>query len=125
MKSIICPYCDNPATFATGKEIYPYRKDLYSKNFWRCEPCGAYVGCHKGTDKPLGRLANKELRDAKIKAHSLFDPLWKEKKMSRTYAYKWLSERLNIDTNKCHIGMFDVEMCNKVIEILSGKHIFF
>ena len=27
-----------------------------------CKPCDAYVGVHKGTDKALGRLANKELR---------------------------------------------------------------
>ena len=30
----------------------------------------AYVGVHKGTDKPLGRLANAELRYWKKRAHA-------------------------------------------------------
>ncbi|WP_088258626.1 zinc-finger-containing protein [Fimbriiglobus ruber] len=28
----------------------------------RYPTCDAYVGCHPGTETPLGRLANKELR---------------------------------------------------------------
>ena len=55
-----------------------------------CEPCNAYVGCHKNSRKPLGTLANKELRELRIRTHEIFDPLWKSGKMTRSEAYKML-----------------------------------
>lgn len=111
----ICPYCNKISKLVTGKEIYPHRKDLFSLNFYSCSSCDAYVGTHKGTTKPLGRLANKELRKAKSAAHRAFDPLWKFGGMKRKEAYKWLAEVLNIKSADCHIGMFDVEMCEDVV----------
>jgi len=60
--TIICNYCGNNAEMVSGDAIYPHRPDLYHRKFYRCQPCGAYVGCHEGTDKPLGRLANAELQ---------------------------------------------------------------
>ena len=103
-----------------GKEIYPHRPDLYSLNFYQCKPCGAYVGCHKTGDgkQPLGRLANAELRAAKSAAHAAFDPMWKDGKKKRGSAYAWLADALGIDKRDCHIGMFDVETCRRVVEIL-------
>jgi hypothetical protein len=96
-----------------------------------CRRCDAWVGVHKGTDKPLGRLANKELRDWKKKAHAAFDPLWQaklskrrrergenyKKVWARGSGYRWLSEQLGIERKLCHIGMFDVETCRRVVEV--------
>ncbi len=112
---VICQYCDDPAELVSGKVIYPHRADLWSMSFWRCVPCGAYVGCHGESKRPLGRLANLKLRIAKKQAHAAFDPLWKERGMSRHRAYQWLSDKLGIESSECHIGMFDVETCEKVI----------
>lgn len=112
-----CAYCGNEAEYVTGEDIYPHRKDLYDKKFWRCEPCDAYVGCHATTGKPLGRLANAELRRRKSMAHQKFDPLWRNGGMSRSKAYNWLSNQLRISPDKCHIGMFDIDMCDRVIEV--------
>lgn len=116
-----CDYCGNAAKLVTGKAIYPHRPDLYRLSFWQCKPCGAYVGCHKkeggngdGT-KPLGRLANAELRAAKTRAHAAFDPLWRERGMKRRAAYAWLAEKLGVSKAECHIGMMDVETCERVI----------
>ncbi len=113
----ICSYCGDDAKLVTGKEIYPHRPDLYDKKFWQCWPCEAYVGCHPGTETSLGRLADKTLRFYKSQAHKAFDPMWKRHGMSRKQAYQWLADRLRIDVEDCHIGTFDVLMCNKVIEI--------
>lgn len=121
----ICLYCDEKARKTTGVEIYPSRPDLAEKIFWKCDQCGAYVGCHPGTDRPLGRLADAELRGAKMTAHDAFDALWKRKhgqrhspKMgSRSLAYAWLAEKLGIDMNDCHIGYFDVTTCRRVAAI--------
>ena len=112
----ICPYCGKFSKKVTGKEIYPHRNDLFKLCFYSCATCDAYVGTHKGTTKPLGRLANKELREAKSVAHRAFDPLWKLGRMKRKEAYKWLAETLNIDAEDCHIGMFDIDMCEAVIK---------
>jgi len=110
----ICPYCQKESELVTGKEIYLHRTDLHSKAFYRCKDCDAYVGCHPGTTKPLGRLADAELRKAKLNAHAAFDPMWQGGKMARKLAYAWLARALKIPVDKCHIGEFDVEMCERV-----------
>lgn len=112
---MLCDYCGKEAKFAKGSEVYPHRPDLADKNFFRCAPCDAYVGCHPGTRRPLGRLANAELRRAKMAAHAAFDPKWKGKTMTRSQAYAWLAHQLSIPPNSCHIGMFDVDMCERVV----------
>lgn len=114
-----CPYCRNPAELVTGKEIYPNRQDLFDLNFWRCEPCGAYVGCHKKQgdgSQPLGRLANAELRKAKTKAHAAFDPIWQGKEMKRSDAYAWLAKQLGAPVARTHIGEFNVADCMRVVK---------
>jgi len=118
---IECPYCHKESVLVDSKEIYG---KSYGMSWW-CRPCDAYVGCHEGTDKPLGRLADKELREWKIKAHAAFDPLWRtkmrvsvcSKSKARRLGYKWLSNILNIDVKDCHIGMFDTDMCKRVVEV--------
>ena len=112
-----CLYCQSEAKLVKGDITYPHRPDLSELNFWLCSPCDAYVGCHKGTDKTLGRLADKDLRMWKTKAHSSFDPKWKSGKMSRTEAYEWLSKKLKIKVKDCHIGEFDIDQCRKVVEV--------
>lgn len=118
MNGLRCPYCGMDAELVGGDVIYPHRPDLHGKMFWSCHPCQAYVGCHDGTINPLGRLANAELRAAKISAHMAFDPLWRgSNSRSRRSAYRWLASRLGIKEGECHIGMFDVAMCKRVVEV--------
>jgi hypothetical protein len=118
---VICGYCNRAAERVTGKVIYPHRPDLYEKVIYRCEPCGAYVGCHPGTDKPLGRLATAELRRAKMAAHAAFDPIWKSKTVKRGSAYRWMADQLGIAHSDCHIGEFDESTCNRVVQIVSAE----
>ena len=116
-----CPYCGKPALLKNSRVIYKGRD--YGM-VWICPDypaCDAYVGCHKDTNKPLGRLANAELRRAKNAAHAAFDPLWKSREMSRRGAYRWLAEQLRIDAQNCHIGMFDVAQCRRVVEICEAR----
>lgn len=133
-----CPYCKQPAQLVTGSSIYPHRPDLWNLRFWKCEPCDAYVGCHKkgayfyvGGAKivsdgtiPLGRLANAELRMAKSEAHAAFDPLWRDGGMTRSAAYKWLAHKMGLPAGECHIGEFDVAQCKEVkrlADIATGR----
>lgn len=120
IKAEKCPYCG-------GKPEYKDSGCVYKKSYgmiYICQPCQAWVGVHKGTDRPLGRLADKELRDAKILAHFYFDALWKhgvsngrKKGEVRKAAYKWLSNELGIIPIHTHIGMFDLETCKKASEL--------
>lgn len=121
----VCPYCNNLSELVKGARIYPNWPTLADADLYVCFPCDARVGCHKGTLKPLGRLANKPLRDAKQLAHAAFDPLWKRKAAqegiskgkARDAGYKWLANEMNIPARECHIGMFDIAQCLKVVEI--------
>ncbi len=114
-----CPYCGAESRLAGGDVIYPHRKDLHKLKFWACLPCDAWVGTHKNSiiHAPLGRLANAELRQAKKAAHAAFDPVWKSGGISRKDAYALLAAKMDLPTDKAHIGMFDVEQCKKVVEI--------
>lgn len=128
-EAVTCPYCNEPAALVPASTIYPHRPDLFAKELYACEPCGAWVGCHPGTQKPLGRLANAQLRKAKMEAHAAFDPLWKAKQKregcgkgrARGTGYAWLARQLGIPASECHIGMMDVAMCQRVVEICKGK----
>jgi hypothetical protein len=123
-KPVFCPYCKNDASLVTGREIYPHRQDLFSRRFWACMPCKAWVGCHEGSKghKPLGRLANAELRILKQQAHAVFDPKWKHSRsISRKDAYAILADKLGIPVKQCHIGYFDEETCRKVIQICNEE----
>jgi hypothetical protein len=115
--SPVCPYCGGASELVGGDRIYPRRPDLHAKRFYLCAPCDAYVGCHNGTTNPLGRLADRRLRAAKIRAHEAFDPLWKSNVMTRAEAYAWLAKTLGIPPEKCHVGVFDVETCERVVDV--------
>jgi len=124
----ICQYCGRDAFLEDSIEAYG--RELGFQIFL-CRPCEAWVGVHKGTNKPLGTLANKELRDWRKKAHAAFDPLWQKKleirrrqrgaDYKKVYArgsgYKWLREQMGVPKSNCHIGMFTIEQCQQVIEI--------
>lgn len=121
----ICPYCNGSTEYVDSKEIHEGKIGMV----YLCRPCSAYVGVHRGTDQALGRLANAELRKAKMEAHYWFDQIARSKVINevwpvfikgasnRSKAYLWLSKHLGIGVDECHIGMFDVDMCNKVKEI--------
>lgn len=116
-----CPYCGSDAEVVTGAVLYgqPWA-DYAWKKFWRCAPCGAHVGCHGGTETPLGTLANGELRAARSKAHAVFDPLWKTRGMPRVDAYAWLARELEIPRVDCHIGQFNLEQCARVLVVVAA-----
>ena len=107
----ICPYCGKQSVCIDSAEVYGRSYGW----MWICRPCDAYVGCHKPGKQPLGRLANKELREAKKEAHAAFDPLFRYNG-KRKEGYRWLAQQLGMTKAECHIGMFDVAECRAVVE---------
>jgi hypothetical protein len=120
---VLCPYCPRSARLVSGAAIYPHRPDLYTKKFWQCAPCDAWVGTHVNSMRhaPLGRLANAELRALKQKCHAIFDPVWKKGGIGRKEAYKRLAEKMGIPREECHIGKFDEDRCRLALEVLGKK----
>jgi len=118
---MICQYCKNEAELVDSAEIYGRSYGMA----YLCRPCNAYVGCHDGTENPKGTLANAELRAARKQAHAAFDPLWKGSKLPKNKArgagYNFLIEKLDISRDKCHIGMMDIETCQRVIRVCHEK----
>lgn len=111
-----CPYCGAPTRLVDDSEIYGMS---FGSKCRVCIPCDAWVGCHRGSDRALGRLANKKLRDLRHRAHEAFDPIWKDGYLPRSAAYEVLSSAFELPIEQTHIGMFDEEMCRKTIN-LSG-----
>ncbi len=120
---VLCDYCQQSAELVDSVVVYGRSYGM----IWLCRPCDAYVGVHKNSPRhaPLGRLANAELRYWKRRAHAAFDPLWQRKMArdrvskseARKLAYHWLAEQLGLSVQQCHIGMFDVATCQRVMEI--------
>lgn len=122
-----CPYCSAPIAIVDSSVLYNGRSYGWAYICSSYPKCDAYVGCHPGTKRPLGRLADKELRLAKTAAHKAFDAVWKENarqrglspKEARRRGYAWLADALRILRTECHIGMMDVETCKRVVELCS------
>lgn len=120
IKGKICPYCRCNSKYVDSSLIYGKSYGMV----YYCGGCDAYVGVHKGTNKSLGRLANKELRDAKKEAHFYFDSLWKHgikkgrsKHEVRNSAYNWLSKKIGTPKKFTHIGMFNINLCRETVRI--------
>ena len=111
----ICPYCGASSRKVTGAELYPSRPDLHGKVAYECAPCDARVGCHPGTETPLGNLADRPTRAARIAAHSAIDPLWRYGGMGRNEVYKWLAGAMGMSRADCHISMMTVEQCQRAV----------
>ena len=106
MKTNICRYCGKRVELRSGKFGY----------FWCCRGCMAKVGCHPGTETPMGTLANKELAEWRKRTHAAFDPIWQNGAMNRADAYGWLAKKLGIRMADCHIAIFEVDECKRAIE---------
>ncbi len=106
-----CPYCHREAEWVENKEIYGKN---YGKSFmcYYCKDCDSYVGCHNNTRKPLGTMANKELRDLRIECHSVIDPLWKTGEIGRKELYEKLS---NWWGKEFHIGELRENECKRFL----------
>lgn len=117
-----CVDCGGLGVLKPGRDVYPHRDDLWGLQFYVCT-CGARVGCHKGTDLPLGYPCGPATARVRDKAHRVFDGLWRRKMerdgvskgSARGAAYRWLSQELRIPFGDCHIGMMDRATAQRVV----------
>lgn len=115
---VICPHCAGNVKLQSNSVIYAGTEYGDWPYTYRCQrsTCHAYVGVHPNTFIPLGTLATAPMRNARKKAKTAFEPLYRGGPFNRTEAYKWLAKEMGIrNYEACHIAWFDVEQCNRVI----------
>lgn len=118
-----CPCCSSQAVECVHHdEVYGR---AYSEWPWmlRCSGCDALVGLHPFTNIPLGTLASKAMRAARMRAKDAFNPLWQDGHMTRREAYQWLARQMGIsNVEECHIGWFDEQQCKRVISCCQQRN---
>lgn len=94
-----------------GSKVYPNREDLKSLVFWLCGTCNNFVGshknCKKGNERPLGVIANKEIKNARQHIHKILDPLWKDGKYLRKEVYSIISKKIGKEYHTAEIRTLD------------------
>ena len=116
----ICRYCGGVIRLVPAWTVYGESTDRLGKQgemIYQCQNCNARVGCHRGTTRPLGNVANEVLRLKRVETHQAFDAFWKQRRMSRTRAYQWLAEQLGLPEGGAHIGEFEMDQCQRVIAL--------
>lgn len=100
---------------------------------WLCA-CGNWAKAYDNspTYKPMGLLADAELRDLQRVARVCLTTLWKgllerrielrEAKSTRTVraeAYGWLASVMEISIEQCDLAWFDKAQCRAAIDIIN------
>lgn len=116
-----CTLCGSKnIRYTSNAEIYNGKQ--YGNGYcYLCDNCGGSVGVHDIKNKiPLGRFANKELKQLKMVCHQKFDPLWKNTKFNRTDCYGYLANELGLMLRETHFGWFDKEYLEKALNVLEN-----
>lgn len=116
----ICRYCGGIIKLVPAQAVYgesTKRLGMTGQYLYQCQNCNARVGCHKGTTRPLGNVANEVLRLKRRETHQVFDSFWQSSGMSRTKAYKWLAQEMGLSEKDAHIGGFEMDQCQQVIDL--------
>lgn len=113
---IYCGDCGSRAELKDSAVIYGRSFGLV----WICTSfptCNSYVGCHAGSSRPKGTLANAEVRQWRKQAHAAFDALWLKAlkgPLGRGTAYARLA--FHFSESAVHIGESDGPRCQAIIE---------
>lgn len=101
---------------------------LRSSKFGKFYGCSGYPNCKvthgaHSDGRPLGRPANYETRQWRIKAHKVFDVLWKgpDAVMDRSEAYVWMQKTLALSEEEAHIGNFGISVCQRLIKAVEVR----
>jgi hypothetical protein len=106
----MCPIHGDTADLMSDAVIYGTQFGMV----WKCraDGCDYRVGAHRDSNAPKGTMANGSTREARKRAHAVFDGWWKRQSMKRGEAYRELLARTGIS----HIGESSVDECQRVID---------
>lgn len=117
----VCPYCNTDSQQRTGRFVHPKRPELAARLFYVCPQCDARVSCCPRTARPLGSLANAELRALRKQGHDAFDVVWRRaaphlQRAARAGAYAWIEAELG---REIHFGELREAEARRVIAWLT------
>lgn len=91
--------------------------------FWGCSnypECKGTHGAHPNGD-PLGIPADRETKNARIKAHAAFDKLhWDS--ASRREAYRWMQSAMGMTKKQAHIAKMNRNQCELLIATIEVRN---
>ena len=115
---VICRYCGGKIIKTTTRALYPKGNE----SIYLCVNCNAYVGCYRD-GRPMGKVANTVLRLMRQETHRVFDRFWHKKGWSRSAAYRWLAQAMNLPGDRAHIAQMELDECQRVIQLcLTQEH---
>lgn len=109
-----CPECGSAMVLRTSRYGLFYGCVEYPR-------CKATHGAHKD-GRPLGTPADAATKKARIRAHDAFDRIWKGGHMSRSDAYAWMQEAMDLSEEDAHIGKFTIDQCDQ-LELLAEEYL--
>ena len=87
-QKIYCPYCGAEAKLRPASVVYKENTIDETAYLFVCDrypKCDSYVNAHRDSKKPMGTLANSELRNRRILAHHALAKLWENGVMTGEY----------------------------------------
>ena len=118
-----CDECASPdVVFTTFKEWPDTAQSAIGKTWgnnrmYGCTSCGARVGVHRGTDNPLGYMADRATREARRGCKPVFiEATQVVFRGDRDKAYAWLAKVMRLPASKAHWGIFNVAQCHEARE---------
>lgn len=111
-----CDFCDSPVNLRENKEVY-------GKNFgqwpwiYLCsnDNCKAFISCIKGTYKPVGTLANHELRELRKQISLWLRQLVEEGPFTEIGAKDWCAAWIGVKLDEFKIAKLSVKQCQTII----------
>lgn len=118
---VMCPHCYSRVRLVNNNVIYNGRSYGDWPFVYLCmgANCRAYIGLHPGTDIPLGTLADKPTREARIAGKTPFNDIWRDL-ITRKEAYAWLAKAMSIEPEACHFGLFNIEQSRKARDLCNA-----
>ena len=113
-------YCHANASLRPASVVYGLNRRSQGKFLYLCDrwpACDAYVSAHDRTHRPMGTLANGDLRHKRILAHRALEQLRQSRHMEKWEVYIWLQAKLGLDKRQTHIGQFSEWMCDEVVRL--------
>ena len=115
---LYCPYCGRQAVLRPATYVYGER-NLDPENYlYVCggyPACDSYIGVHKKSLRPMGTLADGNLRHKRIEAHRALNEVINAGVMTKHGLYIWLQNRLCLSETEMHIGKFSYFRCEETI----------
>lgn len=116
-----CHLCNGAVALVDKAKFYGGRSFGWPLAY-ECCACKARVGCHHGTDIPLGSLADRQTTAARSAVHAVFDPIWQGKgRDARRRAYSSLARALGIES--AHISWLNATQCYEAIRVIEAGYV--